>query len=63
MRELIILTSDERKCIEDGERLWVYGFVMYKDFLRDGHRMGNIAKWDPPRGFVQVARDNFVPRE
>lgn len=58
--EAIELTDQQRVELErGGVRLWAYGFIRFNDFMDEAHQLGMIAKWDPPRGFVVVMRDNY----
>jgi hypothetical protein len=55
----IILTPGQRKSLAEDAALYVYAFVIYSDFLDEGHQIGTIAKWDPRRGFVVIEKENY----
>jgi hypothetical protein len=51
--EKIILTKEQQQDIADGKtHLWAYGFVIYNDFLDEGHQIGVAVRWDLSKGFI-----------
>ncbi len=59
-QDIFSISAEDRKKIDEGSAtLWAYGFLIYNDFLDEGHQIGVCSKWDNKRGFVSVKRDNY----
>ena len=58
--EPIRISSAQRGNMQVGiENLWVYGFVLYNDFLDESHQMGICVRWDFERGFAVEGSQNY----
>jgi hypothetical protein len=61
----VIFDSTQIEAANRGpERLWVYGYLSYSDFLRNEHRIGFCAVWgetgDGPFHLMQAGTDKYI---
>ena len=56
----IRLDQEEARTIGDFSAfLWVWGKIVYTDFMRDQYEVGFIARWTPNEGFVRDPLANY----